>query len=128
MTARIRLIEKPVIVVTRTTASRSSGWSLANAESARRRNADPQPISWRFQKALFLLAKKGVGRNGKTAMVFPLSRFGSAGAVCFAPARRARYTFCPRRLSHGHHHHPRGGGRGTRAFHRDDRRDRKSVV
>src|SRR3546814_6725023 len=71
MTARIKLIEKPVTVVTRITASRSSDWLLAKAESARSRKADPQPISWRFQNALFLLAKKGVGRNGKTAISIP---------------------------------------------------------
>src|SRR3546814_15995877 len=122
MTARIKLIEKPVTVVTRITASRSSDWLLAKAESARSRKADPQPISWRFQNARFLLAKKGVGRNGKTAISIPFSRFGGAGAVCFACACRRRYTFCLRRRNYGLHHYEFGRGGRPRQFHAPDPR------
>jgi hypothetical protein len=70
-TARIRLSEKPVIVAIRMITSRSGDWPLASADIPRSIVAPPQPASWRFQNAWFLLAKNGVGRMGKTAMSHP---------------------------------------------------------
>ena len=72
MTARIRLIENPVMLDIRMMTRRSGDWPLARVDIARSMAAPPQPASWRFQNAWFLLAKNGVGRMGKTAIGTPL--------------------------------------------------------
>ena len=60
--------QKPVIVAISTSTRNDSGWPLARLDIARSSNAPPQPTTCSRQKAWFLFAKNGVGRNGRTAI------------------------------------------------------------